>query len=129
MQGSSFALAACLCALLLLVHGAASAPIEPPLQFTDVGEQAPDIAGDPGGSPALARKAAADTVWIADWSFDGAGGCTSAGWTQYDYRILNGGGNQSGLEVDGHPVWTISSVYSGQGGIVGNYANLGIHNL
>src|SRR5262249_41703508 len=37
-----------------------------------------------------ASKALQDTVWIADWSFDGAGGsCTDAGWIKYDNRILN----------------------------------------
>src|SRR5262245_1946504 len=37
-----------------------------------------------------ASKALQDTVWIAGWSFDAAGGtCTDAGWIKYDNRILN----------------------------------------
>ena len=40
--------------------------------------------------PGEASKALQDTVWIADWSFDAAGGgCIDAGWIKYDNRILN----------------------------------------
>src|SRR5262249_3687829 len=41
----------------------------------------------------LPALAAGDTVWIADWSFEDASGCTSAGWTKQDLRILNDGSN------------------------------------
>src|SRR5262249_29152214 len=43
-----------------------------------------------GPQQPVAAKALGDTVWIADWSFDGAdGACNSAGWVKYDNRILN----------------------------------------
>ena len=80
----------------------------------------PDIVGNLGEAvPTVPGKATADTVWIGDWSFDSGGGCTSAGWIQYDNRILNGGINPAGLEVDGHTVWTEVSTFNGEGLIVG----------
>jgi hypothetical protein len=84
------------------------------------------VVEDPGdrflvGSRAQpAKTATSDTAWIADWSFDAAGGgCTDAGWTRYDNRILNDGSNY----------WTVDSRFDGTGPITGNAAVLSAHNL
>jgi hypothetical protein len=45
-----------------------------------------------GPIPDLPQDVLQDTVWIADWSFNG-GSCVSTGWTHYDNRVLNDGSN------------------------------------
>src|SRR5437867_7490711 len=91
-----------LCALLLVGSAALAKPVaRPPQELTtyDPGD-ADVVGGGDGVAPVLGKAAANDTIWIADWSFDAAGGaCTSAGWFQYDNRILNDGSNY----------WSVSS--------------------
>jgi hypothetical protein len=72
--------------------------------------------GDPGGV-GRAAKTLADTLWIADWSFDSGGGCDAAGWTKYDNHILKDGSNY----------WSVSTAYTGSGLIVGDAAVLKRH--
>jgi hypothetical protein len=71
-----------------------------------------------GPIPGLPQGALQDTVWIADWSFNG-GSCVSTGWTHYDNRILNDSSNY----------WSVNSNFSGTGGIVNNAAVLAKHDL
>jgi hypothetical protein len=78
----------------------------------------PGEAGDTFAMPGLPQRALQDTVWIADWSFDGAG-CVSTAWTKYDNRILNDGSNY----------WSVNSNFSGAGSIAGNAAVLAKHDL
>jgi len=121
----------CLCSFLLLAGIAIAKPTKgQPQDFLGYEPADADRVGDVEGNLPAPSKALEDTTWIADWSFDSGGGCTTAGWTQFDNRILNGGGlNAAGLDVDGHTVWSVSSAYSGQGLIAGNAAKLGIKNL
>ena len=82
------------------------APIEEPALFDEM------------TAPA-AGKALQDTIWIADWNFDGPGGtCTEDGWVKYDNRILNDGSNY----------WAITTAYAGTIGS-GSQAVLGKHDL
>ena len=76
---------------------------------------------DEGTAP-VAGKVLQDTIWIADWSFDGPdGSCNSDGWIAYDNRILN----------DGTNFWATNNSYSGAGGgtITNNAAILKKHDL
>ena len=63
------------CSILLLAAIAIAKPVQlPPQQFTTDAVQ-PDIVGPVDGmAQAAPSKVLADTVWIADWSFDGPGG-------------------------------------------------------
>jgi hypothetical protein len=97
-----------------------------------------DRAGDPG--PA-ASKAATDTIWIADWSFDP--GCTNAfndhtsqgeqvpGWFRYDLRILNDGNVYWHVrdDFDGALVDTLAAGSGDDASISGNAAVLTHHDL
>lgn len=75
-----------------------------------------DIVGDVHGTNPLPRKALHDTIWIADWTFDAAGGgCDDTGWTRIDNRILN----------DGTLYWEITADFDGTGAIEGQAAGLG----
>jgi hypothetical protein len=76
-----------------------------------------DVVGDRYVAP---RKAAQDTIWIADWSFDDGGPCNADGWETLDGRILN----------DGRVYWDADNAgYDGMGAIVGEAAVLGSHDL
>src|SRR5262245_33294756 len=71
-----------------LVMGAPVARGVPPRPF-EINSPQDDLDVTDTAQP-TAAKALGDTVWIADWSFDGAPGvCTSAGWIKYDNYILN----------------------------------------
>jgi len=74
-----------------------------------------DILGDPEGTEPAPQKALQDTVWIAEWSFDNGFPCTNAGWLRVDNHVLN----------DGAIYWTVTSAYTGNGGITGKAAALG----
>lgn len=82
----------------------------PTLHFDSVGDD---------GLPIPVSKVSVDTIWVADWSFDGAGGggCTDAGWAKIDNRILN----------DGTNYWQIRNDWAGTGSIQGNAAALTKH--
>jgi len=69
---------------------------EPSKPFGKPGE--PDADGIPRAGNVLQ-----DTIWIADWSFEG---CSSTGWVHYDGRILNDGSNY----------WSVSTDFAGGGG-------------
>ena len=73
---------------------------------------------DPLAIADLPQRTLQDTVWIADWSFDGAG-CLGSGWVTYDNRILNDGSNY----------WSVNGNFAGTGSIVGNAAVLAKHDL
>ncbi len=95
----------------------AAHPAEPIEYAPEVGDL--DAIGNPAAAP-TAGKVLADTVWIADWSFDTAGGaCTDAGWVKYDNRML----------FDGSNYWVVDNRLSGVGGIGGNAAILTRHNV
>ena len=80
----------------------------------------PDRIGGDATTVEPAGKAALDTIWIADWSFDASGGgCADAGWVKVDGRIVNDGSNY----------WSINNTFSGTGGITGKAAVLSRHNL
>ena len=69
---------------------------------------------------ARAANVAGDTIWIADWSFDAAGGgCDDSGWQKIDLRIVSDGSNY----------WSIDTSHGGQGYISGNAAELDKHDL
>src|SRR3989449_2774514 len=121
MRRSFEVLIECLCCIACFAGTAHAKPVVlPPQELLTYEPGDADIVGDlRGRAPTPSKIAVSDTTWIADWSFDSGGGCTSAGWFQYDNRILNDGSNY----------WSVSSQYNGEGLIVGNAAKLGRHNL
>ncbi len=115
---SQFAAAILFASLPLLARAALAVRSAEPLEQTpEVSEV--DAIGDPEAPP-TAAKVLGDTVWIADWTFDTAGGaCTDAGWVKSDNYILNDGSNY----------WSIDNRLSGVGGISWHAAILSRHNL
>jgi hypothetical protein len=90
--------------------------VAPPPITVDIDEPSkPTGPGIDGVGPA---KVLADTVWIADWSFD-SGGCNSTGWVKYDNRIQNDGSNY----------WVVDNRFDTVGGVVGKAAVLFKHDL
>lgn len=80
----------------------------------------PDIVGLDGNAKAIATVAA-ETTWVADWNFDGAGGgCSfsSAGWSAKDNLVRN----------DSPSYWRINSNHAGQGTIVNKAAEIAVEN-
>jgi hypothetical protein len=73
-----------------------------------------------GGPSAAARKPLADTLWIADWTFDGGFPCTNTGWQKVD--------NHNHILNDGTVHWRVDAAYTGMGGISGDAAVLGYLN-
>lgn len=69
-------------------------------------------------NPAPVSKVLEDTIWIADWTFDGTP-CNETGWTKYDNRILNDGSNY----------WSLNTNFAGTGAIVSRAAVLANHDL
>src|SRR5262245_33318551 len=110
--------AMCLGLLTACILGSAAFAVPPaPAQFAPPQDEI-DTIGDP--TAALhAKTLQSDTVWIADWTFDTPGGCSSAGWLVYDNRIRNDGSNY----------WVVDNRFSGTGGVLGNSAILGKHDL
>jgi hypothetical protein len=110
--------AALLACLVVPARVALGAPAAEPMQYTpEVGDI--DAIGN-GQQPGAAGKVLSDTVWIADWTFDAAGGaCTDAGWVKYDNRVL----------YDGSNYWVVDNRFNGVGGITGKAAILSRHNL
>jgi len=103
----------------LLFAGIAVAKPNQPLQHAVI-ETEVDAVGDVNGTPAPS-KVLQDTVWIADWNFDG-GSCNSTGWVKWDNRILNVNNDAD--------FWHVNNSFAGQGGvIVGNAAILSKHDL
>ena len=100
-----------LSAAIFLVTAAASAG--PPIQDETPQPARPDIAA--AGQIPPAPAAAADTLWFAEWTFDGGSGCNGSGWQILDNRILN----------DGRIYWTVGSNYSGGSRITAKAAILG----
>jgi hypothetical protein len=111
-------LAAFLAALgvLIAANPILARPYELPQLASEPAE--PGLVGDIEGTLPPPSKVLQDTVWIADWSLDGAG-CTEAGWVKYDNRILNDGSNY----------WSVNANFAGTGGIVDNAAVLAKHDL
>jgi hypothetical protein len=103
-------------ALAAWATGAAARPAEPP-RLAHPNQL--DLAGAPAGTAPVAGKAAQDTVWIADWSFDEGSPCTSTGWEKYDNRIQN----------DGTNYWCVSAAYDTCATLTGNAARLARHDL
>ncbi len=77
-----------------------------------------DVVGDVDNAVPTPRKALQDTVWIAEWTFDGGFPCTDTGWERVDNHILN----------DGMTFWEVNAAFDGTGGIVSNGAALGYNN-
>lgn len=77
-----------------------------------------DAVGNVNGAPVASKTTVGDTIWIADWNFDGAS-CNSTGWVKYDNRILNDGSNY----------WVVDNRFNGVGGITGKAAILSRHTL
>jgi hypothetical protein len=79
-----------------------------------------DRVGDVDGTPRVS-KAAVDTVWIADWTFDAAGGgCDDSGWEKIDNRV----------KEDHSAYWNLDDTrFDGRGGITGEAAVLSHHDL
>jgi hypothetical protein len=72
--GISFA---AFCSLLLVAGFAMAKPTQThQVSEGELGESM--VVGDVDGTAPVAAKALQDTVWIADWSFDGGSGCTSS---------------------------------------------------
>ncbi len=110
---------ACVGMVLLLASVAAARPTGQRHQVADPTPYV-DILGDIEGTEPAPSKALSDTVWIADWDFEGGFPCVDAGWTRVDNHILN----------DGIHYWTVNSAFTGVGGITGNAAGLGyVNNL
>jgi hypothetical protein len=111
--GISFA---CLCSLLL-VAGVASAR---PAQLHEIAapETDVDLVGDVDGTNPAPQKVLQDTIWIADWSFDGGAPCSSTGWLHADNHILR----------DATQYWYITGSYTGVRTITGNAAAVGYVN-
>src|SRR5262245_43604533 len=110
---------ACVGIVLLLGSVAAARPTGQRHQVADPTPYV-DIVGDVEGTEPAPSKALSDTVWIADWDFDGGFPCVDAGWTRVDNHILH----------DGIQYWTVNSGFTGVGGITGNAAGLGyVNNL
>jgi hypothetical protein len=131
---------ACFSSLLLVAGVVLAKPATEQHVFTPVEEGYVDVVGSADGTPAVS-KAAQDTIWIADWSFDP--GCTNAfnndssagqqvpGWFRSDLRILN-----SGIEYwhirnsfDGALVDTLAAGAGDDVFITGNAAVLTNHDL
>ncbi len=100
--------------LLLAFTTAAARPAGPREDIT-VDDPVTDVVGDVEGRFGTPRKALADTIWIATWTFDGPGGCDDTGWEKVDNRIIN----------DGQIHWNVEGGFGGTGGMVGNAAVLG----
>ncbi len=80
-----------------------------------------DVIGDVDGTHPAPQKALQDTIWIADWTFDGDGVCTEAGWVHVDNHILN----------DGTSYWHshVAADFPAQtSGMAGNVYAVGYHN-
>jgi flagellar hook capping protein FlgD len=112
--GISFA---CFCSLLL-VAGLASARPAKQLQELAVPETDVDLVGDVDGTNPAPQKVLQDTIWIADWTFDGGAPCNNTGWLHADNHILR----------DATQYWYISGSYTGVRTITGNAAVLGYVN-
>jgi hypothetical protein len=74
--------------ILLLVAGMAMAKPSDQRQELAPDQTFVDVVGDVTGNAPVVGKAAADTTWIAAWSFEG---CDETGWVRSDNRILNDG--------------------------------------
>src|SRR5438105_6955653 len=104
-----------ICGSLALTGAALAVPIRDAQQLAPSDLEV-DVA--PPYRTAQVGKALIDTIWIADWNFDGAG-CNSTGWSKLDNRILNDGSNY----------WSVTTQYSAAPGMNGHEAKLGLHNL
>ena len=104
---------------LLLAFTAASARPAGPREEITIDDPVTDVVGDVEGRFEAPRKALADTIWIANWTFDGPGGCDGTGWEKVDNRIIH----------DGQIHWSVEGGFGGTGGIVGNAAVLGYTGL
>jgi hypothetical protein len=102
----------------LLFAGIAVAKPAAPHQVSAI-ETEVDAVGNVDGTPAPS-KVLQDTVWIADWNFDG-GSCNSTGWVKWDNRILNVNNDSE--------FWHVDNRFAGQGPIVGRAAILSKHDL
>jgi hypothetical protein len=107
------------CSLILVAGLAAAKQTNQVLHLTPETEQESPVVGDVEGTGAVPSKALQDTVWIADWNFDGGAGCTTAGWVQFDQRIFNDGSNH----------WVVNNSLADSFGISGNAAMLRNHNV
>ncbi len=82
--------ASSLASLALLAELVLARPQDPAQEVAEP-EIEVDVVGDVDGTHPAPQKALQDTIWIADWTFDGDGGCTEAGWIHVDNHILNDG--------------------------------------
>ncbi|MFQ5600305.1 MAG: hypothetical protein ACE5G2_07100, partial [Candidatus Krumholzibacteriia bacterium] len=78
-----------------------------------------DVVGDVDGTVPQPQKVLVDTFWIADWTFDDGAPCNESGWVKIDNRILN----------DGNVYWDINADLGPLGGLSGNAAVCGAHDL
>jgi flagellar hook capping protein FlgD len=117
MNGSACTIA-CICSFGFAVGVASARPA------AEVHQVAPeeadvDIVGDVDHRDAAPEKVLADTVWIADWSFDTGSPCAATGWVHVDNHIQNDGTNYWHLEP---------TAFNGVRTITGQSAAVGYHN-
>lgn len=111
----------CIVSICSVLFSAGVASARPPVEPQELAptESDIDMVGDVDGKYLAPQKVLADTVWIADWSFDTFGPCDATGWAHVDNHIRN----------DGSHYWHIeSTAFSGVRTIVGQSAGLGYHN-
>jgi hypothetical protein len=107
------------CSCLLLAGIVLAKPIGIQHSAATQANEQQDVIGDVDGTAPAAGKVLADTVWIADWTFDNGAPCNESGWVKYDNRILNDGSNY----------WVVDNRFAGTGGIVSKAAILSRHTL
>jgi hypothetical protein len=112
MRLFAITLLACMCCMALVASTVQAKP-SASVEFT-LPSFEPEVIGDVEGTMSPTHKVLQDTVWIADWSFDGAT-CDESGWIKQDLHILN----------DGQINWNVSDVFDQTGGIFGSAAVLG----
>ncbi|HZM16218.1 MAG TPA: hypothetical protein VFE28_09465 [Candidatus Krumholzibacteria bacterium] len=103
--------------IILLYSGNSLARPTGPVPELVAEEPETGLVGDVDSTFGAPQKTLADTIWIADWSFDTGGFCDDTGWMHVDNRILN----------DGSIHWHMESSFDGTGGIEGMAAAVGHH--
>jgi hypothetical protein len=107
------------CSMILVAGLVAAKPAQNPVELMPVEDSETYLVGDVEGNNPAPAKALQDTIWIADWTFDAGVVCTTTGWINYDFRILN----------DGLNYWVINNAFADTGGIDGDAIMLRNHDL
>jgi hypothetical protein len=85
-----------------------------------------DIVGDVDGTLPKPQKVLQDTIWIAEWTFDGGFPCTDAGWDRVDNRTLARQLQPKPMmQTEVTTFWEVSAAFDSTGGILSNAAALG----